>query len=86
MNNNELEMLEVSGIMVEIKAKKDEIATYDYIGTKIAMGVATREEYAEKIAYTEKLRDDINELESQKESLMEKYNISEEQLKWSGLS
>lgn len=42
---------------------KEELASYDYIGTKIAMGVATREEYAEKIAYTETLRKKIRELE-----------------------
>lgn len=44
-------------------ALKNELAEYDYIGTKIAMGVATVEEYAEKIAYTETLRRKIRELE-----------------------
>lgn len=42
---------------------KQEIAQYDYIGTKIACGVATREEYAEQIAYTETLREKIRALE-----------------------
>ena len=32
---------------------------------KIAMGVATREEYAEQIAETERLRTEINELENE---------------------
>ena len=32
----------------------------DYIGTKIAMGVATIEDYADVIAQTEVWRDDIN--------------------------
>lgn len=32
----------------------------DYVGTKIAMGVATREDYADVIAQTEVWRDDIN--------------------------
>lgn len=41
---------------VQIQALKDELARYDYIGTKIAMGVATREEYAAEIAHTEVLR------------------------------
>lgn len=32
----------------------------DYIGTKIAMGVATREEYSEEIAMTETWRENLN--------------------------
>ena len=32
----------------------------DYVGTKIAMGVATIEDYADVIAQTEVWRDDIN--------------------------
>lgn len=48
---------------VEIQNLKQELATYDYIGIKIAEGVATREEYAEQIAYTEQLRQQIRELE-----------------------
>ena len=47
----------------EIITLKSELATYDYIGTKIAMGVATKEEYADEIAYTETLRKKIRELE-----------------------
>ena len=49
----------------EVQKLKEELATYDYIGVKIAMGVATREEYAKKIAYTEQLRERIRELEEQ---------------------
>lgn len=48
---------------VEIQALKQELANYDYIGVKIAMGVATTEEYQEQIAHTEKLRAKIRELE-----------------------
>lgn len=48
---------------IELKRLKEEIAEYDYIGIKIAMGVATKDEYAEEIEYTEKLRDKIRELE-----------------------
>lgn len=48
---------------VELQDLKQELATYDYIGVKIAEGVATREEYAEQIAYTEQLRQQIRELE-----------------------
>lgn len=47
----------------QISALKAELVTYDYIGTKIAMGVASKEEYTEQIAYTEKLRAKIRELE-----------------------
>lgn len=47
----------------EIQVLKQELANYDYIGVKIAMGVATVEQYKEQIAYTEKLRAKIRELE-----------------------
>ena len=48
----------------EIQMLKQELANYDYIGVKIAMGVATIEEYQEQIAYTEELRAKIRALES----------------------
>ena len=47
--------------IVKLKAK---LATYDYIGVKIATGCATIEEYADKIAIMEDLRVKIRELES----------------------
>lgn len=50
---------------LEISNIKQELATYDYIGTKISMGVATKEEYADKIAYTETLREKIRALENE---------------------
>ena len=57
--------------LVDTKAKEDEIARlkqeltkYDYIGTKLAMGVATKEEYAEQIEYTETIREQIRQLET----------------------
>ena len=49
----------------EIARLKTELTQYDYIGTKIAMGVATKEEYAEQIAHTEKIREQIRQLESE---------------------
>lgn len=49
----------------QIATIKKELSSYDYIGTKISMGVATKEEYAEQIAYTETLREKIRNLESQ---------------------
>lgn len=50
---------------VQIEQLKEELARYDYIGTKLAMGVATREEYAEEIAHTEVLRKRIRVLEGE---------------------
>lgn len=41
-----------------------EIQRYDYIGIKIATGVATIEDYAEQIAHMEELRKQIRELEA----------------------
>ena len=49
----------------EILNLKQELATYDYIGIKISMGVATKEEYADKIVYTETLREKIRALENE---------------------
>ena len=43
-----------------LQDRQAKLTSYDYIGTKISMGVATREEYAEKIAETIQWRDDIN--------------------------
>ncbi len=50
---------------VQIEQLKAELARYDYIGVKLAMGVATREEYAAEIAHTELLRQQIRVLESE---------------------
>lgn len=47
----------------EIQMLKQELANYDYIGVKIAMGVATKDDYKEQIAYTEELRAKVRELE-----------------------
>lgn len=55
----------------EIQALKQELANYDYIGVKIAMGVATAEQYKEQITYTEKLRAKIRELEGTPEERAE---------------
>lgn len=53
-----------AAIEEQIATLKLELATYDYIGVKISMGVSTREEYADKIAYTETLREKIRDLEN----------------------
>ncbi|WP_448901263.1 hypothetical protein [Eubacterium sp.] len=52
----------------EIQALKNELSTFDYIGVKIAMGVATKEDYADEIARTEQLRKNIRKLEKLIES------------------
>jgi len=65
MTDEELKILEIAGKQVDIDILKDELKEYDYIGVKIAMGVATIEEYADKIAYTEELRSRIRELEGE---------------------
>lgn len=57
------EYLNQQSKVVEIESYKEELKKYDYIGVKIAMGVATKEEYAKEIAYTEELREKIRELE-----------------------
>ena len=49
----------------KINTLKQELEKYDYIGVKIAMGVATKEEYTEQIAYTETIREQIRQLESE---------------------
>ena len=49
----------------KINALKKELEKYDYIGVKIAMGVATKEEYADEIAHTEEIRKQIRQLESE---------------------
>ena len=49
--------------IVEMNALKQELSTYDYIGIKIATGVATIEEYKDKISYCEILRQKIRKLE-----------------------
>ena len=49
----------------KINALKQELEKYDYIGVKIAMGVATKEEYANEIAHTEEIREQIRKLESE---------------------
>ena len=48
-----------------INTLKIELEKYDYIGVKIAMDVATKEEYADEIAYTETIREQIRQLESE---------------------
>ena len=55
--------LDEINIDTEIDLLKQELTKYDYIGVKIAMGVATREEYSQEIEHTEEIRRRIRELE-----------------------
>lgn len=48
----------------EIRALDQLMKGHDYIGTKIAMGRATREEYAEEIAQSEAWAQRKNELQA----------------------
>lgn len=57
------EYLNKQSKVVEMEALKEELSHYDYIGIKIATGVATIEEYKDKIAYCESLREKIRKLE-----------------------
>lgn len=56
-------------IEAEIRAADQLMKANDYIGTKIAMGRATKEEYAKEIAESEKLAERKNELEAMLENL-----------------
>lgn len=64
MTEEEFKKMELES---ELYRVKEEISTYDYIGVKIATGVATIEEYKNQIAYCETLRKRINELEEELE-------------------
>ena len=52
-------------VLEKIAELKKELATYDYIGVKIATGCATIEQYAEQIAYCEELRKQIRRLKGE---------------------
>lgn len=64
--NNDINMTweEQQEILRKLESLYLEIKSYDYIGTKIATGVATIEDYAEQIAHVEELRTQIRELEA----------------------
>ena len=64
--NNDINMTweERQEILHKLESLYLKIKSYDYIGTKIATGVATIEDYAEQIAHMEELRTQIRELEA----------------------
>lgn len=55
----------IQKLLLQLEAAKKEIANFDYIGIKIAMGVATTEDYTEEIEYTESIRTVIREIEEE---------------------
>lgn len=64
--NNDISITweEQQEILRKLESLYLEIKSYDYIGIKIATGVATIEDYAEQIAQMEELRTQIRELEA----------------------
>lgn len=61
----------------ECKAK---LSKYDYIGVKIAMGVARIEDYSEEISETEVLRKQINDAETEIQNILELENLSNDNI------
>jgi len=55
----------------EIRSLNQLMRVNDYIGIKIAMGRATKEEYAEEIAKSEEMAKRKNELEAMLENIKE---------------
>lgn len=51
-----------------VNALRQLLASYDYIGTKIAMGRATEEEYAKEIAESNDWAAELNRLEAEIET------------------
>lgn len=60
LNGEIVDYIPVEAMIIELK---EELATYDYIGNKIATGVATKEDYSKEIEHCENLRKRIRELE-----------------------
>lgn len=58
------EEIETQKRMSRVVELKQKLASYDYIGVKIATGCATIEDYAEQIAEMQAWRAEINELEN----------------------
>lgn len=67
----------ITRLTIQLNAAEDTISNYDYIGVKIAMGVATIEDYAEEIEYTESIRAVIRDIQRE---LKEAQNEETEEL------
>ena len=61
----------IQEILSEISALDHLLQEQDYIGVKIAMGRATKEDYADEIAKSEQWAQRKNELEDELKQLME---------------
>lgn len=66
---DDIEISEKEKLNMELDLAKKEIAKYDYIGIKIATGVATIEDYQEEITYMESIRKVINEIQQDIDNL-----------------
>lgn len=64
-NNEELEELRIAGIQTQIDEKKTALNSYNYIGTEIAMGIATTDEYAKEIEEYRAIKEELVALEMQ---------------------
>lgn len=62
MQEKEAEEMTREEIEAEIRGLEQLMAQNDYIGIKIAMGRATREEYAEEIAKSEEMAERVSYL------------------------
>lgn len=61
----------INELQSDILSLKAKLKNYDYIGIKIAMGVATKSDYHSEIAETENWRHQINQAEDEIASLTE---------------
>ena len=60
---------QLNALYTALNNGKAELTTYDYIGTKIAMGVAKKTDYTEQIARTEEIRVEIRRIQGEVEEL-----------------
>lgn len=69
MTKKEIENIPTVDKFAQIMELKRKLAETDYVACKIAEGVATKEEYAEKIKQRQLWREEINRLESEIQGL-----------------
>lgn len=66
------EPTELDNLQLKLAQVKYELSQLDYIGTKIATGRATKEEYSAEIAKMNELAEEINDLNEKIKALQEK--------------
>lgn len=64
-SSEELEELRIAGIQAQIEEKKTALNSYNYIGTEIAMQIATKDEYAKEIEEYRAIKEELVALEMQ---------------------